>query len=126
MKYVLFQIKTDNSISVIENGESADVELSRLRELVGGHIDIVTPSALRDVDPFAVMVIDDEGKMKYKEHNSLATVLYGNPFDFVVGDVVIGTRFNVDPFAVPDVYAIDQVRSERIKREIELIKDWCI
>ena len=53
------------------------------QEIVGGTIEIV-----RCFDK-NVMVINDEGKIRGLKRNGLATLYYGNPFDEIVGTVVI-------------------------------------
>jgi len=35
------------------------------------------------------MILDEEGKLTGSEYNELATILYNNPYDFIVGKVVI-------------------------------------
>lgn len=53
------------------------------QEIVGGTIEVV-----RCFDK-NVMVINDEGKIRGLKRNGLATLYYGNPFDEIVGTVVI-------------------------------------
>ena len=53
------------------------------QEIVGGTIEVV-----RCFDK-NVMVINDEGKIRWLKRNGLATLYYGNPFDEIVGTVVI-------------------------------------
>jgi hypothetical protein len=63
--------------------EINDTELATLQGAVGGLIQIVnTPDG-------KLMVMDEEGKLKGKQVNETATALYNNPYDVVVGDVVI-------------------------------------
>lgn len=36
-----------------------------------------------------IMLIDEEGKLKDSRRNMIATMLYGNPYDYVAGNAVI-------------------------------------
>lgn len=47
----------------------------------------VNSRKLPDVD--ALIILDEEGKIHNKDINQLATKLYGNPYDFIVGDVLV-------------------------------------
>ena len=61
-----------------------DTELATLQEAVGGYIQIVSiPSSDK------IIVLDEEGKLKDKPVNKKATELYNNPYDVIVGDVII-------------------------------------
>lgn len=62
-----------------------DFPLDRLQQLVGGYIEIVHPVGL--VYPFA-MIVDEEGLLKNKRENWIASYLY-NCSSPIVGDVVI-------------------------------------
>lgn len=114
MKYRLICISTDCQITTKEY-DTPSVPLEDLQRCVGGHIEIVSPAFLEPLDPFLLMVLDEDGKFKEKPVNDLASLLYHNPFDFIVGDVVLGTRFNSDPAAEPDIYAIPESMSEKVE-----------
>ena len=61
--------------------------LTRLQEIVGGFIEIVHPKNLPR--PFC-MIVDDEGRLKQKPVNEIASILYGYPTACkhpIVGDV---------------------------------------
>lgn len=36
-----------------------------------------------------IMIVDEEGKLRDKEYNELASSLYNNPWDYIVGDAVL-------------------------------------
>lgn len=81
------------------------------QEIVGGPIEIV-----RCFDK-NVMVINDEGKIRGLKRNGLATLYYNNPFDEIVGTVVIdkedgpdlvgltGSEAAVTVFGIATMYA---------------------
>lgn len=50
-----------------------------------------------------LMCIDDNGKLTGKDINPLASLLYGNPYDCIVGDVVLGWTDPLDDVE-PDIY----------------------
>lgn len=62
-----------------KNGE--DFKLDELQSLVGGYIEIVTMYG-------HIMVVDEEGLLKHKPYNNVASVISGRP---LVGDVVFCT-----------------------------------
>lgn len=122
MHYQVIIINTENKITV-KDYETPNVPLSDLQGFVGGHIEFVPCDVLKPLNPFLLMCLDDEGKLKEKPINGLASVLYGNPFDCIAGDVVILTRFNPDPLAEPDAYAIDFPMAEKIRSFLERLMD---
>lgn len=54
----------------------------------------------------SLLCLDDNGKCELKPINLIATRLYGNPNDFIVGDCVVGSAFGASPFDEPDMYAM--------------------
>jgi len=51
-----------------------------------------------------LLCIDDEGKLLGKPINRKATILFGQKEDFIVGTAIVGTSYNEDPEAEPDIY----------------------
>lgn len=113
MKYQIIIVTSEHQISVKEY-DNPSVPLEDFQKAVGGHIEIVRPAFLMPVNPFLLMVIDEEGKIKEKPENGLASLFYANPYDNIVGDVVICTRFNSDPTAEPDIYALDELTASKV------------
>jgi len=79
------KVTTANEVTIINVEEPLHISL---REHVGGYIEIVNPRGLRH--PFC-MIVDEEGRLKYKPRNTVGCVLYethkhGAP---IVGDIVI-------------------------------------
>lgn len=64
-----------------ENG--SDFTLEELQGYVGGYIELVY---LRDG---RIMVVNEEGKIEGLPPNQIATEIYGNPNDYVVGNVLV-------------------------------------
>jgi len=62
-----------------KNGE--DFKLNELQELVGGYIEIIQMYG-------HIMVVDEEGLLKKKPYNAVASSISGRP---LVGDVVFCT-----------------------------------
>ena len=86
---------------------ASELVLEELQELVGGYIEPVPTPILHDISPDLLMIVDEEGKFREMNvMNPLASLLYGNPSDCIVGRAVIVTRFNEDPEADPDIYAL--------------------
>lgn len=62
------------------------------------------------------MILDDEGKLKSKPINLIATRLYNNPYDFIVGDVLICTNEVVNDIGERDMCGFPERKMEEIKR----------
>ena len=88
MKQVI-EIKADGEVlSRTMPGGDVFSELHWLQKTVGGHIETV--SALNLQESGIVMILDEDGKIKRKPFNSLATSLYKyGDSDPVVGDVIL-------------------------------------
>lgn len=99
MKKYGYIVLRSNGDMELHQSKQAEFELEELQEAVGGHIQIVQGRVSE-----MLMVIDDEGKLKGKPINRRATILYAPEYDFIVGDAIIGTSYNEDPYAEPDVY----------------------
>lgn len=106
-KYAWLIISQDGPIGIVPQ-DGIDIELKDLQSAVGcggGFIEIVAPQVFQYINPFLRLVVDDMGL--YKEEcrlNLLASALYCGD---IVGDVVVCTTFNPDPYAEPDVYAME-------------------
>lgn len=87
--------------------DSIEIPLELLQGIVEGHIEVVKPRLLQysKYGPL-LMVINEDGKIIGLSENSLATALYGNPYDAIVGNVCFGSIENPDPNAEPDIYAL--------------------
>ena len=88
MKQVI-EIKADGEVlSRTMPGGDVSSELHWLQQAVGGHIETV--SSLNLQESGIVMILDEDGKIKRKPFNSLATLLYKyGDSDPVVGDVIL-------------------------------------
>jgi hypothetical protein len=82
-----------------ENGTSEEIQpangssftLEEQQTLVGGYIEVTWTRDGR------LMVLDEHGKLKGKRMNLPATMLYRyGAYDPIVGDVLIGTRLELD------------------------------
>lgn len=79
-------IKSNGETKTVEPKNGTDFKLEELQAIVGGYIQI---AYLRDDE---IMVMDDEGKLKEKDLNLQASLRYRrdvNPYDSIVGDVLI-------------------------------------
>ena len=79
-------IKSNGETKTVEPKNGTDFKLEELQAIVGGYIQIAN---LRDDE---IMVMDDEGKLKEKDLNLQASLRYRrdvNPYDSIVGDVLI-------------------------------------
>jgi hypothetical protein len=78
-------IKVDGTITEVVPENGSDFKLEELyRYTDGGPIEIV-----RAADGKSIIVLNEEGKIKGLPYNNIATMLYGNPNDFIVGSVLL-------------------------------------
>lgn len=110
-KYALLKIKTDNTVDLIEF-DSPEVSMEFLHTVCDPY-EFVRSGIYADV----LICLDDEGKMDHKRYpvNFIATAVYANPIDVIVGDVFIGTDFNPDPYAEPDFYCLSIERAKYLR-----------
>lgn len=97
-KYFLIYIKENGKVEQIRHDD--DPSLEYLQNLVGGPLEVL-PSIFTDYGQRGVVVVvDEEGKLKGKQFNKLATEVADiRPGDFIVGDavLVIGDGENLCP-----------------------------
>lgn len=118
MDFKLIKLTTTNEIEVIDRNDQY-VDLHELYALCGcDTIQIVGVG----VHPQWLMCLDDNGKILNKDVNLLASILYNNPYDFIVGDVVVGTRFTPNPNDEPDLFCMSNDDADEIVRALNEIK----
>jgi hypothetical protein len=93
-----FILSTHGYIAETHPKNGSHFQLEELQEIVGGYIEIVHPGSfdmrgILDLDEptrFSgkLLVINEEGKNKGLPLNIRATVIWGNPNDYIVGDVL--------------------------------------
>lgn len=87
-------IKTNGEVIETQPKNGTDFSLEELKTIVGGWIEIVN---LRDG---RLLCLDEEGKLKGKERNHVATDIYRQAFlqckDFIVGDVLLCNEDQID------------------------------
>lgn len=113
-KYYTITLKPDMT-AVVHTHKALDLELPFMQEQVHGYIEIV--GANIPVHPSSRnirMIINEDGKCQKLPINTLGTAMYGNPYDVIVGDVVICSTYNPDPDAEPDVYAMCREEYEQV------------
>ena len=79
-------IRTNGSTEEINPQNGTDFGLEEMQKAVGGYIEVITISNGR------IMILDEEGKLKYKDINPEATNLAEDFLldgDFIVGDVIV-------------------------------------
>lgn len=78
-----WHIEPDGTMTAVSPKNGTDFSLEELNEFVGGYIEIVSTTDGR------IMVLNEEGKLNGLPVNLAATILYGNPNDVIVGDVLV-------------------------------------
>jgi hypothetical protein len=89
-------IKTDGSVALVEPQNGKRFTLEELQSYVGGYIEVVP---VPPWDGSRLAVCDEEGKLKDKPLNELAT-LYSQRNNF--GDVAVGDWLFVDRAEIED------------------------
>ena len=77
-----FIITSDSRSNAVLPENGTDFSLGELNKIVGGHIEVVW------IDDDHIMVLNEEGKLNGLPFNMAATLLYNNPNDYIVGDVL--------------------------------------
>jgi hypothetical protein len=87
-------IKSNGQTTEVAPKNGTDFSLEELKAIVDGWIEIVN---LRDG---RLLCLDEEGKLKGKERNHVATDIYRQAFpqckDFIVGDVLLCNEDQID------------------------------
>jgi hypothetical protein len=79
-------VKADGTAKPVEPANGREFTLEEMQEYVGGYIELVTVNDLNGGR--MVIVLNEEGKLDGLPYNLLATLVYGNPMDVIVGDVL--------------------------------------
>lgn len=80
-------IRANGEVETIKPKNGKDFQLEELQSIVGGYIEIINLDATN-----RLMVVDEEGKLKNKPYNELATTIIRSEtllLDVVVGDVLV-------------------------------------
>ncbi len=95
-------IKADNSVFMIDVEQNGEPLYELVRKTVDGFMEHIYFPGF----PGYIGTVDEEGKLKGKPVNVLATRLYQNPLDCLVGDIIIlkyGTyKGDSDIVGIPD------------------------
>lgn len=84
-------IRADGTTEEIKPTDGCKFSLAEMQTLVGGYIELAGTHDGR------ILVLDEEGKLKDKRTNSIATALYKyGSHDQIVGDVIVGTDLEIN------------------------------
>lgn len=119
--YFTLRIDTDNNLTV-DKHDKIGLELDYLHKSVNGYIEVARCyGAYRDIFKNVIIVLDEEGLLKPDwKMNRIASYLYGN---LIVGDVVLTTQYNPDPYAEPDCYCFDEPSFNKIYAIVKSMKE---
>ena len=78
-------LKPNGEVVPVQPKNGTDFQIDELNELVEGYIEIIRPPSQQG----AIMVINEEGKLKGLPFNLLATMTYQVPNDYVVGNALL-------------------------------------
>ena len=74
-------LRANTTTEVVQPNNGTDFSLEELHAFVDGYIEVV-----QTINPYLILVVDDEGKLKNKPMNYAASLLYG---DYIVGDALL-------------------------------------
>lgn len=112
----VIKITTDNEISIVDVSEQEDL-LKTLQKEVDGFIEIVRPHGLMEISTVLaetigplVMLVDEDGRCKFKEINAVGTRLYHNS---IAGDILLckevykeGTGYDLELFTEDEALSV--------------------
>lgn len=114
------KLTTNDVISVVDIQEPT---LQGMQEHVGGHIEIVRPYLLGEIDvpdsKSLIMLCNDDGKVLDMPENEVASELYDNPYDDIVGDVLIMAEGFVD--GEPDIVGLTDEQAQALMEDLKNI-----
>lgn len=117
MKYAYIVIDTDDHVKVVPC-EDYHLSLDDLYKATESMcIDIVHTCAQYSGSD-VLMVVDDIGKMQHKPINLIASWLYCNPNDCIVGNVLIGCSYSPNSNDEPDIFAFPLKDAEKIAKRL--------
>lgn len=117
-EFAIIYISSDGQISII-NKDKTKLDVRELQSLVNGWIELVK-CHYKNFNLY--MAVDDEGLLKFKPINRIASMLYNNGHDVIAGDVVIGFRYDISFYgdSMPDIYAMPYQTALELVRQLQL------
>ena len=111
------RITTDDRIELVETVGGCD----EIHRLVGGYFENVWLYGFPASD--VIMVVDESGKLAGKPVNLIASCIYGNAFDVIVGDVLLLKLERVGEYNELDELPFTKDQAEIVKQCAELYRD---
>ena len=81
--YYLIQPHFESWSEILFHPYTSELSLETMQSLVGGYIECIFIGGSADG------IVNEEGKLQGLRHNPLATQLYGNPSDEIVGTMLV-------------------------------------
>lgn len=83
-----YHITTAGEVNAISPANGKDFQLEEVQKIVGGYIEVV------QITPDVIAIVDEEGKIKRKEPNPLATIIVNSAGgiwrnDYIAGEMII-------------------------------------
>lgn len=112
------KITTDDVISVVDIQEPT---LKGMQEQVGGHIEVVRPYGLFELDvpgsESLIMICNEEGKLEDLDFNYVASEIYDEDgYDDIAGDVLLMAEGFVD--GEPDIVGLEEGQLQALYAEL--------
>lgn len=87
-----------------------------LKALCGPSYDMWETVTVRMESVPFIMLVEEEGKFKGYEVNALASALYGNPYDVIVGDVWLCVFDGKEDLEFLDEVGVGMIKAHLLKR----------
>lgn len=113
-KYYIVTVKTDGTLEK-HVYTSPFLDRSDVNKLMNNRLSEIVRVKPHPELGFAFLC-DDMGKVDQMPENIIGTLLYGNPQDWISGDIHIGTLILPEPDAEPDFFALNETQLEVLYR----------
>lgn len=91
-------------------------EFQALKRLCGSQYDLWQTVSVRLENDDFIMLVEEEGKIKQFGINRLATLIYSNPYDVIVGDVWLCKFDGIEDLVYLDEVEVGMIKADLLRR----------
>lgn len=91
-------------------------QFQALKRLCGSKYDLWQTVTVRLEGSDFIMLVEEEGKFKDFGINKLATMIYSNPLDVIVGDVWLLMFDGIEDLILLEEYQVGMIKADLLKR----------
>lgn len=123
MEYCYISVPAKGNVKLISVESDHFESFHELQNMCDGVFEIVRIPALSGVRNDLRMIVNETGKMRKLPLNDVATGLYANPYDCIVGDVGIVTVETIREDDEPDVYPLPLEDGQRLLKFLQDLRN---